>query len=172
MNWPMAKTPEGCGKGSRGNKIPTNPRDVRIRDGSVLAPAHACSKSYRDVALASGSGSSGSGLGRSLPQVSLPGQAGPGPEGPIKTSVADIKLNPNRPIDADDNAWPAARIDEASRRIAAYHRHGSQDERYNIHGPDGYVRVAVFMQLPEMKRMLVSISVWSSSFLRATARGL
>ena len=69
MNWPTAKTPEGLGKGSRGNKIPTDPRDVRNGDGSVLAPAHARSKSYRDVALASGSGSSGSGLGRSLPQV-------------------------------------------------------------------------------------------------------
>ena len=128
MNWPMAKMPAGSGKGSRGNKIPTNPQDVRIGDGSVLAPAHVRSKSYRDVALASGSGSLGSGHMRALPQVNLPGQAGPGPERPIKTSVPDIKLNPNRPLDDGDNAW-LPRVDGASRRIAAYMCHGSQDKR-------------------------------------------
>ena len=117
----------------------------------MLAPAHARSQSYRDVALASGSGASGSGLRRGFPQVNLPGQAGPGPAGPIKTSVEDIKLNPNRPIDADDNAWPAGQVEEASRRINAYLRHGSLDKRYNIHRLGGYVRVAVFVQLPEMK---------------------
>ena len=116
----------------------------------MLPPAHARSQSYRDVAAASGSGASGSGPRRGLPQVNLPGQAGPGPAGPIKTSVEDIKLNPNRPIDAGDNAWPPGRLDEASKRIATFLRHGSQDRRYNIHGPDGYVRVAVFVQLPEI----------------------
>ena len=30
MNWPMAGRPAGSGKGSRGNKIPTNPRDVVV----------------------------------------------------------------------------------------------------------------------------------------------
>ena len=148
----MAKTPEGFGKGSRGNEIPTNTRDVRIGDGSVLAPAHARSKSYRDAALAPVSGSSGSGLGRTLPQVNLPGQAGPGSDGPIKTSVPDIKLNTNRPIDAGDNAWPAARIDEASKRMVPTSVMVART-RYNIHGSDGYVRVAVFIQLPEMKRI-------------------
>ena len=127
MNWPMAKIPAGSGKGSRRNKIPTNLEDVRIGDGSVLAPAHARSKSYRDVALAQGSGSPGSGHVRTLPQVNLPGQAGPGPDGPIKTSVPDIKLNPNCHLDDGDNAWLPL-VDEASRRIAAYLRHGGQDE--------------------------------------------
>ena len=94
----------------------------------MLAPAHARSTSYRDVALATGSGSSGSGRVRALPQVFLPGQAGPGPDGPIKTSVPDIKLNLPRPLDDGDNAW-LPRVDEASRRITAYLRHGSQDEK-------------------------------------------
>ena len=156
MNWPMVKRPEGFGKGSRGNKIPCESKEVRIiGDGSGLLPAHIRSQSYRDVAAASGSGASGwglTGLRRGLPQVNLPGQAGPGPAGPIKTSVEDIKLNPNRPIDAGDNAWPPSRVDEASKRIITYLRHGSSDGRYNIHGPDGYVRVAVFIQFPEMKR--------------------
>ena len=120
MNWPMVKRPEGFSKGSRENKIPCQVKDVRIGDGSVLPPAHARSKSYRDVATASGSGASGSGLRRGLPQVNLPGQACPGPAGPIKTSVEDIKLNPNHPIDAGDNAWPPGRLDEASKFIATY----------------------------------------------------
>ena len=34
--------------------------------------------------------------------------------------------------------------------------------RYNIHGPDGYVRVAVFVQLPEMIKLNVDQYVISS----------
>lgn len=30
-------------------------------------------------------------------------------------------------------------------------RHGGQDKRYDVHSSDGYVRVAVFIQLPEMR---------------------
>ena len=154
MNWPLAHKPEGFGKGSRGSKIPCDVRDVRIGDGSVLPPPHARFPSYRDVAAASsGLGLSMAERKRGLPQVSLPGQAGPGPTGPIETSVEDIKLNPNRPMDERDNAWPPGRLDEASRRITTYLRHGSQDRRYNIHGPDGYARVALFIQLPEMRNV-------------------
>ena len=121
----MVKRPEGFGKGSRGNKILCQSKDVRIGDGSVLPAAHVRSQSYRDVAAASGSGASGSGSGltglrRGLPQVNLPGQAGPGPPGPIKTSVEDIKLNPNHSIHAGDNAWPLGRVAEAPKRIATY----------------------------------------------------
>ena len=154
MKWPLALKPEGFGKGSRGNKIPCPVSDVRIGDGSVLPPHGARSPSYRDVAAAS-SGSGNSMAKRGLPRVNLPGQAGPGPTGPIKTSGEDIHLDPNRPMDACDNEWPPGRLDEASRRIATYLRHGSQDRRYNIHGPDGYVRVAVFIQLPEMRNVRI-----------------
>ena len=100
MNWPLAKKPEGFGKGSRGNKIPCNVQEIRIGDGSVLPPAHARSKSYRYVATASGSGASGSGLRRGLPQVNLPGQAGPGPAEPsrlvlrISHSIPTVPLTP------------------------------------------------------------------------------
>ena len=154
MNWPMANRPAGSGKGSRGNKVPTNPADIVVGDGSVLPPAHTRSKSYRDVAVAQGTGSSGSGHVRSFPQVNLPGQACPGPDGPIKTSAPDIKLSVPRPLDEGDNAW-LLRVDEASRRIAAYLRHGGQDKRYNVHSSDGYVRVAVFIQLPEMRMLKI-----------------
>ena len=160
MNWPKAKSPVGFGKGSRGNKIPSNLQDVRvIGDGSVLAPAHVRSKSYKDAALAPGTGSSSSGQGRTLPQISLPGQAGPGPDGPIKITVLDIILNLNRFIDHNDDAWTAGLIDEASKCITAYLRHGSQDKRYNIHMANGYVRVAIFIQLPQMKRDRIDQSV-------------
>ena len=150
MNWPMADRPAGSGKGSRGNMILTNPRDVVVGDGSVLPPAHARSKSYRDIALASGPSQ-----GRTLPQINLPGQAGPGPgpDGPIRT-VPDIKLNVPRAFDDGDNAW-LPRVDEASRRTTAYLRHGGQDKRYNIHSSDGYVRVAVCIQLPGMRRFKI-----------------
>ena len=124
MNWPLAHKPEGHGKGSRGNKIPCDSRDVRIGDGSVLPPHERAS--YKEVASASGL--SNAERRRGLPQVSLPSQAGPGPTVPINVSVADITLNPDRPMDARDDAWPPGRLEEAPRRITAYLRHGSQDE--------------------------------------------
>ena len=99
---------------------------------------------------------SGSSQGRTLPQVNLPGQAGPGPgsDGPIRTDVPDIKLNVPRAFDDGDNVW-LQRVNEASRRVTAYLRHGGQDKRYNVHSSDGYVRVAVFIQLPEMRRLKI-----------------
>ena len=92
MNWPLAHKPEGHGKGSRGNEILCDSRDVRIGDGSVLPPPGARSASYRDVAAAS-SGLSNVELRRGLPQVSLPGQAGPGHTGPVNVSVPDITVS-------------------------------------------------------------------------------
>ena len=43
MNWPRANRPAGSGRGI--NKLPTNPKDVVVGDGSVPPPAHARSKS-------------------------------------------------------------------------------------------------------------------------------
>ena len=123
-----------------GTKIPCDSKGVRIGDGSVLPPPGARSPSYKEVASASSS--SNAERRRGLPQVSLPGQAGLGPTVPTNVSAPDIQLNLNRPVDARDNEWPPGRLEEVSRRIPAYLRHGSQDKRYNIHGSDGYVRVA------------------------------
>ena len=149
LNWPMANRPSGSGKGSRGNKILTNPKDVVVGGGSVLSPAHARSKSYRDVAVAPGSSQ-----GRTLPQVSLPGQArsSSSSDGPIKTDVPDIELVAPRPLTLTDegSAW-IPRINEASKVVTAYLRHGGQDKKYNVHTTDGYIRVAVLIQLPDMK---------------------
>ena len=111
MNWPMAKRLSGSGRGI--NKIPTNPKDVVVGDGSVLPPAHARSKSYRDVAMVTGSGQ-----GRTLPQVILPGQASSSSsfDGPIRTDVPDIKLEVPRALILDNDGLWIPRINEASKR--------------------------------------------------------
>ena len=116
MNRPPARKIQGQGKGSRGNKIPCDCKKVRIGDGSVLPPPGARSPSYKEVASASAI--SNAERRRGLPQVNLPGQAGPTVR--INLSAPDIKLNPNRPVDARDDAWPPGRLEEDSRRIAAY----------------------------------------------------
>ena len=104
MNWPPSRKVEGHGKGSRGNTVPCDSRDVRVGDGSVLPLPGARSPSYKEVASASGFCNAE--RRRGLPQVSLPGQAGPGPTVPINVSAPDIKLNLNRPMGARDNEWP------------------------------------------------------------------
>ena len=165
MNWPMAKRPTGSGRGI--NKIPTSPQDVVVGDGGVLPPAHARSKSYRDVAMVTGSGQ-----GRTLPQVILPGQASFSSsfDGPIRTDVPDIKLEvPRAPVLDNDGLW-IPRINEASKVVTAYLRHGAQDKRYNAHSKDGYVRVAVLIQLPEMKRHKIDHRVLELILMSANPR--
>ena len=54
-----------------------------------------------------------------------------------------------------DGAWPPSRVAEASRVITAYLRHGSDDTRYNIQGTDGYIRVALSVQLP----MIIKVGI-------------
>ena len=140
----------GFKEGRRGNKVPCDTKDVRIGDGSVRPPS-ARSPSYKESA--SGSGISPAERSRGLPQVNLPGQAGPGSTMPINLNAIGIKLNLNRPPDPRDDAWPPSRVEEASRVITSYLRHGGEDKRYNIQGSDGYVRVAVFVQLPMMAKL-------------------
>ena len=117
----------------------------------MLPPAHARSKSYRDVAVASGSSQ-----GCTFPQVNLPGQARPGsgPNEPIKVDVLDINLEAPRPLTDGDNAWIPC-VSQASKVVTAYLRYGGQDKRYNVHSSDGHVRVAVSIQQPEMKRLRI-----------------
>ena len=148
LNWPPAQKTEG--KGSRGNKIPSGTKDVRIADASVRPPG-ARSPSYS--AVASGSGLTPAGRGRVLPQVNLPGQGGPALATTmvVNINVPDIKLAISRP-GPRDAAWPPSRVEEASRAITAYLRHGSGDTRYNIQGTDGYIRVALFVQLPMISK--------------------
>ena len=165
MNWPMAKRPTGSGRGI--NKIPANPKDVVVGDGSVFPPAHACSKSYRDVAVTPGLGQ-----GRTLPQYILPGQTSSSTSvaGPIRTDVPDIKLGSPRPLTLEaDNVW-IPRINVASKFVTAYLRHGGQDERYNVHSKDGYVRVAVLVQLPEFKRHKIDHRVLEIIMMNAYPR--
>ena len=89
LNWPHAQNIEG--KGSRGNKIPSDTKDVRIADASVCPPS-ARTPSYS--AVASGSGLTPAERGRVLPQVDLPGQGGPAlaATAVININVPDTKL--------------------------------------------------------------------------------
>lgn len=150
LHWPPAQKTKG--EGSRGNKIPCETKDVRVADASVR-PANARSPSYREVAP--GSGISHTERGRILPQVNLPGQGGPAPATPavISTNVLDIKLEISPPPGPRDAAWLPSRVEEAPRVITTDLRHGSDDTRYNIQGTDGYVRVALFVQLPMMSKV-------------------
>ena len=143
MNWPKAQRPTGSGRGI--NKIPCDTKDVRIEDGSVFPPAHARSKSYRGVAMGKGVDH-----GRSLPSVALPGQAGSSSDDQrINTGVPDIKIDVHRDITPyESSAW-ASLIDETSKFVTTYLRHGVPDKRYNVHTQDGYVRAAILVQLPE-----------------------
>ena len=111
-------------------------------------PMHVPRATYRDVAMAKGVGH-----GRSLPKVALPGQASSSFDGqPVRTDVPDMKLNFHRDITPDEaSAW-VPRINEASKFVTSYLRHGTQDERFNVHSKDGYVRVAILVQLPEFKK--------------------
>ena len=149
LNWPHAQKIEG--KGSRGNKIPSDTKDVRIADASVRPPS-ARAPSYS--AVASGSGLALAERGRVLPQVDLPGQGGPAPAATtvVNINVPDIKLDISRP-GPRDGAWPPSRVEEAPRVIIAYLRHGSDDARYNFQGTDGYIRVALFVQLPMISKV-------------------
>ena len=126
-------------------------RDVRIGDGSVRDPSkvRSVSRSYKEAA-------SGSGLGpdRRLPSVSLPGQQQPGSSSgfKIQTGAPDIKLGINRDITPyESSAW-VPRIEQASKAVTDYLRHGFDDHKYNIHSSDGYVRVAMLVQLPQFKK--------------------
>eukprot|EP00919_Chromeraceae_sp_WS-2016_P019593 GHVR01046686.1.p1 GENE.GHVR01046686.1~~GHVR01046686.1.p1 ORF type:complete len:271 (-),score=26.56 GHVR01046686.1:46-858(-) len=136
----------GSGRGI--NKIPCDVKDVRIGDGSVLPLAHARSKSYRDVAMAQGGDH-----GRSLPKVALPGQAGSSFDGQrIVTDVPDIKPDVNRDITPyESSAW-APRINEVSKFVTTYLRHGVPDKGFHVHTQDGYFRVAILVRLPEFRK--------------------
>ena len=73
-------------------KIPCEAKDFRIDDGSVLPPAHARSKSYRDAVMYQGADHD-----RKLPNVALPGQPGSSSGfQPIRTGVPDIILYQSR----------------------------------------------------------------------------
>ena len=70
----------------------------------------------------------------------------------MNTAAPDITLNTPRDItEYEHSAW-IPRIDQASKIVTTFLRHGSSDARFNVHSPDGYVRVAILVQLPEFKK--------------------
>ena len=66
-----------------------------------------------------------------------------------KRQVPDITLDINRDITPHESQVWIPRINQASEAVTDYLRHGFEDRKYNIHSPDGYVRVAVLVQLPQ-----------------------
>ena len=162
MKWPMShKWLETAGPARGINKIPNDKRDVVVGDGSVLPPTR--SKSYRDAARAAmgKGGGKGGDQGRSLPEVALPGRSSSSSGGQkIVTDAPDIKLDVLRDItEYESNAWLPDRINQASKFVTTYLRHGADDKRYNVHSSDGYVRVAILVQLPELKRNSVDFKL-------------
>ena len=163
--WPMSQNflDRAIEEGRKVNASCKNPvqqqrtKDVRIGDGSVLNPAksRSISKSYREAA-------SGSGLdpGRRLPNVALPGQQpGSSSDFKIRTDAPDIKLTTPRDITQDEsNAW-LPRIDQASKEVANFLRHGASDQKYNIHSSDGYVRVSILVQLPQFRQHKIDAKI-------------
>ena len=169
MNWPKShKWLETAGQARGINTIPNDQRDVVVGDGSVYPPSR--SKSYSDAARSAMT--KGGDKGRSLPEVALPGRWSPGAVGQkIVTGVPDIKLDVRRDITQDEaNAWLPDRINKASRFVTTYLRHGADDKRYNVHPPDGYVRVAILVQLPELIKNSVTPELLELVMMHARSR--
>ena len=70
----------------------------------------------------------------------------------MDTGAPDIKLNTSRDITPDESSAWVPRIEQASKAVTDYLRHGFADQKYNIHSSDGYVRVAMLIQLPQFKK--------------------
>jgi hypothetical protein len=90
-----------------------------------------------------------------LPSVTLPGQQqqpGSSRDFKIQTGAADIKLCDRRELTQYERSAWIPRIEQASKETANFLRHGAADPKFNIHSPDGYVRVAVLIQLPQFRQ--------------------
>ena len=110
--------------------------------------------------------------GRSLPEVALPGRWSFGSDGQkIVTDVPDIEFNVLRDIaEYESDAWLPDRINKASKFVTTYLRHGTGGKRYNVHSPDGYVRVVILVQLPELKRNSVNVELLELIMMHAQSR--
>ena len=137
-------------------------RDVRIGDGSVLPPAR--SKSYRDVAK-------GGDLNRRLPNVALPGQSSSSNAGlVVQTGAPDIILDTNRDITADERSAWIPRIDQASKAVTNFLRHGAEGWRFNIHSKDGYIKVSMLVQLPLFRQWKIDQHVLEVILMHSRTR--
>ena len=109
--------------------------------------------------------------GHSLPDVALPGRASSSFDGQrIVTGVPDIKLDVRRDITPyESSAW-LPRISQASKFVTTYLRHGADDQRFNVHSPDGYVRVAILVQSPEFRKNNVDAKLLEVIMMHAQPR--
>ena len=136
-------------------KIPSQQqgtRYYRVGDGSVLNPSaqdRNVSKSYREVTKCQGTDPN-----RRLPNVALPGQSErPSSSGlQVNTGAPDIIRNTSRDITVGGRSAWIPRIEQASKSVTSFLRHGSPDWRFNIHSPDGYMKVSMLAQLPQFRQ--------------------
>ena len=101
--------------------------------------------------------------------MTLPGQQQPGPSSgfKIQTGAPDIKLCVPRDLTTyERNAW-IPRIEQASKETANFLRHGAPDPKFNIHSPDGYVRVAVLIQLPQFRQWNIDNKILEVTYSNA-----
>ena len=64
----------------------------------------------------------------------------------------DIVLNTKRDITEDESSAWIPRIDQASKSVTNFLRHGSPDRRFNTHSLDGYIKVSNLAQLPHFRK--------------------
>ena len=114
------------------------------------------SRSYKEAAM-----DQGPGPGRRLPSVALPGQAEqPGSSSyKMQTGAPDIKLCTNRDITPDESSAWIPRIEQASKSVTNFLRHGSPERKYNIHSPDGYIKVSMLVQLPRFRQWKIDARI-------------
>ena len=108
---------------------------------------------------------------RRLPNVVLPGQSSSSSSFQhIKTGVPDITLNTRRDITGyESGAW-IPRTDQASKIVTTFLRHGSSDTRFNVYSPDGYVRVAILVQLHGFKKHNIDAKILEVIMMHGRAR--
>ena len=114
---------------------------------SLYLPKIVHSKNYRDAAM-----SQGVDPNRRLPNVALPGQSSTSSGHHVNFMATDIVLNTNRAITEEENSAWIPRIDQASKSVTNFLRHGSPDKRFNIHSPDGYIRESNLAHLPGFRK--------------------
>ena len=87
-----------------------------------------------------------------------------------RPGVPDIKLDVRRDItEYEASAW-VPRVDQASRIVTTFLRHGSSDKRYTVHSPDDYVRVTILVQLPEFKKHNINANFLEAIMMHARPR--
>ena len=104
---------------------------------------------------------------RRLPNVALPGQSSSSTSSQVNFMAPDIVLNIKRDITEDESSAWIPRIDQASKSVTNFLRHGTTDRRFNIHSPDGHIKVLMLVQLPEFRKHKIDERVLEVTYSNA-----